>query len=387
MKTKFSLLIISAAILSLAACNKNDDSKPATVPAAPERVFAKSGFNGTVDQANYCDISGSGSGQKSVICYSPQNNFNPNIPNQNGAVSCASIPIQFTDADLCATLSRVLSQQQNQCGLLAMQSLFNQRCSNNGIPNQTLNPSFPQPSTPGFPQPSLPGNIPTDPNYRLISCDFDASGAFDRTYTTGHMTTSIMIDNRQFQKIDLRNRFIGLDIGIFGTTEMTYSPAGLKGSADSIKISNTRLNEAISMSQSGFAGEEVHLEYQNDEGSMRLLVSCKGQGKFKKNTTTTIFTKLNCNGTSNLGAHKEQVNLSLPYNTNLLGHDITLAENLVLNVAGDGSAQQDNARMTLTASNIDGDLTVQSSAYLKTAGQLKVDDGFRTADVTCSPAR
>ena len=395
MKTKLSLLMISAAILSLTACNKNDDSKPAAVPVAPERVFARS-FNGTLDQANYCDISGTGSGQKSLVCYSPQNNYNPiyqnQNQNQNSAATCASISIQFTDATLCNTLQQVLYQNQNQCGILAMQSLYNQRCLTNGIPNQTLNPGFPVPVGPNIPQPSFPGATPTDPNYRVINCDFEASRTvqgkiFERTYNTGHMTTSMTVDSRMAQTINLRSLFLGFDIGSFGKTEMIYTPAGLKGSADTIKVSNNGLNETISMSQSGFAGEEVKLDAQSDDGLTRLMVSCKGQGKFKKNTTTTVFSKLNCKGTSNLGARKEQVNLSLPYNTNLLGHEISLAENLVLTVSGDSSAQQDNARLTLTASNVDVDLTVQTSAYLKTAGQIKIDDGYTAVDVTCSPSR
>lgn len=381
--------------MCLAACNKNsDDSKgPAAVPVAPERVFAKS-FNGTLDQSNYCDISGSGSGQKLLVCYSPQNNFNPinQIPNQSGSTACASNSIQFTDVNLCSTLQQVLNQNQLQCGIQAMRSLYQQRCLTNGIPNQPMNPGFPQPVVPNFPQPSLPGNNPSNPDFRVINCDFEASRtiqgqSFERTYNTGHLTSSVTVDSRMFQTINLRNLFLGFDIGSFGKTEMIYTPAGLKGSADTIKVANNGLNETIVMSQSGFAGEEVKLEAQSDDGAMRLMVSCKGQGKFKKNTTTTIFSKLNCKGTSNLGSRKEQVNLSLPYNTNLLGHEISLAENLVLKVTGDGSAQQDNARMTLTATNVAVDLTVQTSAYLKTAGQLKIDDGYTAVDVTCAPAQ
>lgn len=380
MKSKLSKVILGAVFFSLVACNKNSEDKKGAVPASPERVYATT-FNGQTqvqDQNNYCDISVVSGAQKSLICYSAQVNLQP----------CAGSAVQFTDATMCPVINQTLqSPYGQQCGQRAMISLYQQRCSNinNGLPNQINNPGYPLPAQPI----TQIGTQPLDPNFKTIQCDFEAlrhvQGRWiNRDYNTGRLTTSIIIDSRLRQEIDLRSKFLVFDIGSFGVTKMIYTPAGLKGSADKMTVLNKGLNETMTTSQSGFAGEEVRLEAQNDEGSMRLVVSCKGQSQFKKNLATKTYTKLSCKGTSSLGSRTEKIDLMLPYDISLTQNEITLAENLVMKVSGDTSGQ-DNARISFTTTKVNEDLTVQSSAYLKTNTQLKINDGYSEVDVSCTP--
>ena len=384
MLAKSSQLIVCLAFLSLAACNGSSDSKksPAVVPLAPERVNALDRF-GAVDQSNYCDISTPSAGNKTVVCYSPQGNQYGQPINQPNAALCAGVTISYADANMCSALQQVLQSNSQRCGQFALQYLYQQKCAN-------VNSVQPGP-TPGLtPGPSQP----LDSNFKAIQCEFEAARTvqyrfFGRTYeevkNTGHLTTMVTIDSRIRQSVDLRGLFLGIDLGSFGTTKMTFSPATLSGGAESITISNSGLNGNTAASQSGFAGEEVRLETQNDDGTLRLMVSCKGTSIFKKPIVKS-FSKLTCKGSSNLGSRKEIINVSLPYGGNLLQNEITLAENLVMTVTGD-TANKDNARITLMATGVDTDLTVKTSAYLKTSAQLKVDDGYSSVDVTCIPVQ
>ncbi len=405
MNQKFLKVAISTAMISLAACNKDSDNikGAAAVPVAPERIYAvtSNGFSTVQDQNNYCDITATSPNQKSLVCYSSQG---------NGSAACAGPAINFESKDqaMCAAIQQAMFSQnsmggfqqqfpqqniqQQQCGRVALQSLFNQfqqRCSlaGTGTGNQ-LNPNLPQQPVQPFPPITNIGTQPLDPSFKTIQCEFEALRHVEgrwiqRDYNTGHLTTSVVIDSRMRQEIDLRRKFLGIDIGDFGNTKMTFTPAGLRGAADTITVSNSGLNQTTSTSQSGFAGQDVRLEIQNDEGTLRLMVSCKGQSQFKKNLATKTFTKFNCKGSANLGSRNEKIDISLPYQ---IQNDVELAKNLTLNMSGD-TANQDNARVSITAFNDTEGLTIQTSAYLKTSAQMKMSDGYSNVEVICSPAQ
>ncbi len=377
MTSKILNLVLSTAFLGLVACDKggSDDKKTtAVVPAAPERIFATSS-NGMQDQNNYCEISVISGGQKSVICYSVA---------INGGPACAGPVIPFTDANLCPTIQN-LPFQMNSCGQIALRSLVQQKCVNQNQ-NQNLNPNFPQQPITNI------GGQPIDANFKTIQCDFEAIRLeqtywSSREFSTGRLTTSFPIDSRVSQKINLRGRFFNFDISSFGDTTMTFTPASLRGSPDKITVANSGLNRTITTSQTGFAGQEVKLEAQNDDGTMRLMVSCVGRSQFKKNLAAKNYSKLSCKGTSNLGSRTEKIDLLLAYDNSLTQNEINLADNLVMNVSGDSGPSQDDARVSIAATSMDDGLTIKTSAYLKTSAQLKIDSGYLTVDVTCTPVQ
>ncbi|OFZ29479.1 MAG: hypothetical protein A2622_07055 [Bdellovibrionales bacterium RIFCSPHIGHO2_01_FULL_40_29] len=362
MKTKLSQVVITAMMLVLSACDggggdggkKEVIANPVGVPQG--RVNAQS-FNG-VDQNNYCDITAN-----SMTCFSIGWN------NQQ----CASTPIQFTDITTMCQNVRAALNSFERCGQQGMNAVLQQRCQGVGqnvLPGQPLNPITQQ---------------PLDPNFREVQCEFEASrvkqGKWIQTHRgTGAITASAIVDSRTKSTISLRSIFSHIfDIGHFGDTKMTFTPASLKGTADTITLSNRGLNKEIEMKKSGFAGQIVRLEADSDDGvtTMRYKVACKGLGEFKRIASARPVSKYVCKGTSNLGFYKEDIDLSLPYNMDLVGDDVELASQLMMTIQND--------RVQITATGVAGDVTVQASGYLKEKVQLVISDYGNNVDVTCSP--
>ncbi|MFZ3230406.1 MAG: hypothetical protein WA160_09385 [Pseudobdellovibrio sp.] len=379
MKTKLILTLAGLALLGLTACNKGDSGgeKDAVIPATPNRIYAV-GYNCQTDVNSYCDISPD---QLSVTC------TNQIQANQ------ASAPLVITTANgnsMCANLqlqSNAYGQSFNQsaCSRTAMQAVLSSPTCTAALPLNIPNQNIPNQNIPQFPEIIQP----TDPNTRVIQCEFDAARQIqgkwiNRNFSTGHIYTSVVVSGNIKQVIDLRRKFIGIDIGDFGNTSMTFNPANLKNGLETITLSNSGLNRSITTSQLGFARQEVRLEAENEDGSMKLMISCTDKTAAKKSTVETSFTSYKCKGTSNLGSSNEVIDLTLPFNKSLLSNEIQLADGLVMNITGDSSGQN-NARVVLTASGISSEVTIRSSAYLKSAAQIKINDGFNAVDVTCLP--
>ena len=349
MKNRLSKILVVAALLMLSACDRGDSSKKEII-AAPAGI-PQGRVNVQNDQNNFCDI-----GANSLTC-------------SEWGRQCTQ-PIQFTDLNsLCQNVRSALRTNW-VCGQVGLNAIVNQRCAGvNSI----------APGQPGYPQNP---QQPLDPNFREVQCEFEAFRVkkgrfFDSQTGTGLIKTSMIIDGRRSQEINLRSRFLGFDIGHFGLTKLSYIPANLKGTSDNLVLSNRGLNSEIMIKQSGFAGQEVRIDAQNESGSMRLTVACKGLGNFKRIAAAKTVSEYTCTGKSDLGYGTEEIEVSLPYNTSLSGSETELAEKLTMAIQGD--------RVQLTAVGVASDVTVQTSAFLKEKVQLTIKDLGSDVDVTCSP--
>jgi len=355
-------LLLVAAIISFSSCDKGggggggQQANVPTVPGPLGNVYAQG------DQNTYCNFANG-----ALICYS--RNFQGN--------QCATNTLNYTDIP---TMCNQLNQLQNlglgnQCNVsMAVMQAYNTYCLNqNG--GSTVTPNVGQ---------------STDPNFKTIQCEFEAyrvsQGRWLRQESrTPKLTTTLSFDGRTSQAIDLRSRFLGFDIGNFGRTTMNYKPAGIKGTADTITITNQGLDKSLNLSQSGFAGQAVTLDVMSEDGNMKMTVSCAGQSSsFRKNVAAKAFTQYVCRGKSSLyGSRLETIEAVFPYNAALLNSELNLAENLTATVTGDTGT--DNARITFTAHGIGSSVSLQSSAYLKTKTELTGTDGFTTLNLSCYP--
>ena len=353
MKKYISKTLIAAVILSFSACEKGSDNKE--VVAAPAGV-PQGRINSANDASNYCDI-----GPNSVSCF-------------EWGRQCPQI--SFTDLPtLCQNIQSSL-YSMNTCGQSALNAVLAQRC--NGVATN-------QPGLPGFPQNPI-GQQPLNPDFREVQCEFEAVRlsqkkilGFRTNYKvdTGLIKTSLIVDVRHKQEFDLRNHFLGFNIGQFGQTKLIFNPANLNGTADTFSLLNRGLNNEIEIKQSGFAGNVVRLEAQDDSGNMKLVVACKGLGQFKRIASIKSVTQYSCTGKSDLGTGTEDIDTILPYNTTLSGTETELAENLSMAIQGD--------RVQFTANGIGDEITVQTSAFLKEKVQLTIKDLWNDVSVTCSP--
>lgn len=354
--------VISICLTAIVGCSGGSDSKKdviaAPVGVPPGRVSAAS------DPDSYCEINST-----KLVC------------NERGN-SCPLPQIQFTDVQtFCSAVQQLQNQIQNRsCGYRSLTAVLQQRCAQLQASNPGLNGN---PNYPVYPTPNIPGsNLALDVNFREIQCEFEAFRFKQRKYFhtqagTGLIKASLILDVRYSQEFNLRNNFLGFDIGQFGTTKLIFSPAKLKGSADMITLSSDGLNGEILLKKSGFAGEEVRIDAQNDSGEARLKVSCRGVGHFKRIAAVKAVSQYVCTGKSKLGSVLEKIDVALPYNLNLNGSETELASGLSMTI-------QDN-RVQITAAGIDGDVTVQTSAFLKEQVQLNIKDFSSSVNITCSP--
>ncbi len=346
--------------MAIVGCNGGSDSKKdviaAPVGVPPGRVSVAN------DPTSYCEIS-----PNSVVCRERDN-------------LCPLPAIQFADLPtFCGEIQRLQSRSFG-CGYDSLTAVLQQRCAQlqPTNPGQNGNPNYP-----AYPNPNIQGsNSALDANFREIQCEFEAFRFKQKKYFytqagTGLIKTSLLLDVRYGQEFDLRNNFLGFDIGQFGTTKFIFSPAKLKGSADTITLSSDGLNGEMLIKKSGFAGDEVRIEAQNDSGNARLKVSCRGVGRFQRIAAIKTVSQYVCTGKSKLDSVLEKIDVSLPYNLSLNGSETELASGLSMTIQ--------NNRVQLTATGIDGDVTVQTSAFLKEQVQLDIKELMSSVNVTCAP--
>lgn len=355
-----SILLASVALLS--SCDKGgSDNKTAQVPTSV-RIQAQG--NGS----QFCDVSGS-----QITCYG-LNSVN---------AQCNSGTQNFSDnVHLCQQMQTLMnSSMGSACNTAsAAQTVYSQyNCNTLLSQNQG-----------GLTPPINSGTTPDNSTLRTVECEFEAyrsgnSGFFNRQVGTGHLTGQFNFDGRLPQTFNLRSKFLGLDAGAFGVTKLIYTPSTIQGSSDTITLSNQGLNKQLQASQSGFAGQNVSLDMQSDDGSMRLTVSCTGKTGFRKNIKPKAYTQYVCRGESSLyGSKREKVQVSFPYNSTLIGSELRIAENLTATVTGDQSGA-DDARITFTATGVGSSVSLISNAYLKTKSVLKATDNYTNIDLTCAP--
>jgi hypothetical protein len=369
MKQPLSKVIVLATMIVLSACDKgggdggNNQPAPtavAQVPGPQGRVMAQN------DQNTFCDFNNG-----SFICYSRTW--------AAGNPQCSTPARTYTDTvTLCQQLQQLQQTDMSSCNVFgAFSNILTQYNCANVAPLVTA-------------PPVLTGS---DVNMKTVQCEMEAfrqskGGFFRINNPGGTLSATMTFDSRVKQVIDLRRKFI-IDWGNLGNVRMTFTPAGIKGVADTITLSNQGLrgvHSLLTISQSGYAGEEVRLEAASDDGSMKFSLSCKGTTPFRKNIVNKTFTKYVCRGNSRLDGfgRGEKVEFSAPYSSGLANSEVALAEGLTATFTNDGSGA-DNARITITALGMGENVSLLSSAYLKTTSQLNATEGVNSVNLTCGP--
>jgi hypothetical protein len=247
-----------------------------------------------------------------------------------------------------------------------------------------------------------PGNLTPNPAglsdslFKSIQCEVQGESTkdgkflgirFTKTSSIPRTTTLITLDGSRRTKINLRQKFLGIDIGHFGNITMEYVPSKLTNSgSDTLVLVNEGLNKNARMSQSGFGGQPVSLEAQSE--GMYLSISCKGTAGFKSGISSTPKTNLACRGTAKtIYGGDETIEKLIPLNSIVANEEFGLTDSGVLVAKIDAAA----TGITFKA-NIDQDFApvVISSASLKSPTTFKTSDGLNevssltSVNVTCN---
>ncbi len=143
---------------------------------------------------------------------------------------------------------------------------------------------------------------------------------------------------------------------------MRYIPAGIANASDKVVLSVSQLNDEVSFSQSGFAGDEIRLDAESLDGRLTLSVACKGQSNFKY-VQPVSARGLRCKGSSRLSGDVDGTDIDTVITANqLVGGEIKLADGLSAHFDGGALTA---SRMTLTAQGATDDISVKSSASVK----------------------
>lgn len=354
MKIKLLTIVVGAAMFGLTGCNdKGSDHQVVAIPGLPQgRVNS---FN---DPNNYCDVSQE---QKTVTCGTTS------VNRWGNAQTCLAPTIQFNDLQsLCLNLSNALNSTLNlnsQCGRTGMAYLYSQTC--NGV-GQNVNP----PTTiPGIP--SQPG-IPTQPAKRIVRCDFEAVRSRGQLLQvlSRSASSAVLFEGSS------SHTFSGTS-DRFGKVTVSYDKA-----SDLVTIKASGVNRDTNVTQSGYAGQDVRLNINNEDDSVRVGVACRDAAP---RTVTNPFVSYACKGTSNLNGRNEKVDTTISADE-LLDDEVTLATGLTLNAQG--LSGLNSSLVTLKASGVSlANSAVLSSAYSNAVLQMKVNDGVHLVDVSCRPKR
>lgn len=243
------------------------------------------------------------------------------------------------------------------------------------------------------PPPAGAGQLPTNPisanpnlNMKTVQCEFEAerveNGKFFNSNVNIPKTIAMLyFDSRNDRSFNLRNKFLGLDIGRFGKISLKFVPAAnSKNGADTIILVNEGLEvggRKTTTSQSGFAGEEVKLEARAK--GMLMTVACKGTSQFKGKSPQTTKTNLVCSGKSNTISYgEEKVEVVLPLNTLTGGQEFTIANS----ISGKLNANASNITYSTVLDNELGPNLV-STGSLNANSTIKSADGVAAIDITC----
>ncbi|MBC7419164.1 MAG: hypothetical protein H7328_00415 [Bdellovibrio sp.] len=346
----------------ISACSESDGGGGnGTVAAVP-------GPQGVVDADGntsvYCQF-----GQGTYACYQK----NP----QTGQELCHTEIRRYADIPtMCQQVQLQTQTQSYQCDVRgALNRIYRENCQNVALPGQSG-----VPTQPGIPtQPINPVNA----DQKTIMCTYSG---YNNGYIVVPVQLPIQVDAKAEMEISFNNKYFFIDIGRFGTTRMLYTP-GNRGVSDTITLSNKGLDSTLSFSQSGFAGQPVRIEAQDDSGRTKLTLSCEGKSKFKKNIINAKYTQFVCVGSASLRKARgvtEDIQFTAPYDSRLIDSEIQLAKGLTAKISGDGE-NADNARIEYRARGLTLDHSANSTAYLKTKSTFKARSAGRFVDVTCTP--
>lgn len=223
---------------------------------------------------------------------------------------------------------------------------------------------------------SNPANSPDqfDTIMKTIQCEFEGQRTNSSKYFNSNVSIPktialISLDSRIGTIIDLRTKFLGFDIGKFGSISMQYVPAArTKSGTDTINLMNKGLNKNMKMSQTGYAGQVVKLEAQGD--SMFVTVSCKGASQFKNGSAKTSKTSLACSGHSSTAiTAEEEIRKTILLNSIQADEEIELSKAVRIKV--------DSKAETITYM---GNLDVENSLEVTSVASLKSPTKFMVSE-------
>lgn len=245
-------------------------------------------------------------------------------------------------------------------------------CPNNDRSNPQATQLQAPPPVP--PQAPVTSPAPLDPMIKSFQCDFEAFRDTTKKYwkfssRIPKTTSLITLYGNTKQNVNLRSKFLGIDIGKFGEIYMQFVPGEKnKSGADTINIVNRGLNKSMSMTQSGFAGQEVKIMAAGN--NMDVSISCRGTTQFKGGADNTGKTKLICFGKSSTAVTtEEEIRFERPLNSIIAGE--------VFEISSAVSAKLDSKAATITfEASLDPGIApaVISVASLKSPAMLTISD-------------
>lgn len=344
-------LFLSSFIIALSGCNKsggggdngNGGGQTATVPG-PQGVVTVQAYPNA--QCNFNQTTGS------YTCGMV------NTVNQANAGSCQTTLQTYTDVTtLCQKLQLTYNETvpNVNCSSIVgvINQVFGQYCPGQALTMPQINNST-----------VITGQANQN-GYKTFQCDLQARKSSTKGFFVQEIAPvsgAITVSNMGGTVLLSGNRFFGAKLNAFGEIKLRYIPAGIANASDKVVLSVSQLNDEVSFSQSGFAGDEIRLDAESLDGRLTLSVACKGQSNFKY-VQQASARGLRCKGSSRLSGDVDGTDIDTVITANqLVGGEIKLADGLSAHFDGGALTA---SRMTLTAQGATDDISVKSSASVK----------------------
>ncbi|AGH94615.1 hypothetical protein [Pseudobdellovibrio exovorus] len=250
--------------------------------------------------------------------------------------------------------------------------------SNNPMdPNNPQNPTNPM-------NPNQPG---MDMGYVSLQCDFEAQRTSSRRWFNSNVsipktTALITMSSTSQQRVDLRRKFLGLDVGKFGNLSMTYKPARGQSTDAQIELRSEGMkvsDESVRIVKTGSASRGVQLEALAEGLYMKISCRNSNQAQPRQGGSAPINGRnLVCVGESKIiGTPREEIEFITPLNSIANGQEFQISQAV--------SAKLNGSDITYTAV-LDRDFgpTLVTTSSLRSAAVLKANDRVARIDVTCT---
>lgn len=341
-------LFLSSFMIALSGCNKsggggdsgNGGGQTATVPG-PQGVVTVQAYPNA--QCNFNQTTGS------YTCGMV------NTVNQANVGSCQTTLQTYTDVTtLCQKLQLTYNETftNGNCSSIVgvINQVFGQYCPGQALTMPQINNST-----------VITGQANQN-GYKTFQCDLQARKSSRFVQEIAPVSGAINLSNMGGTVLLSDNRFLGLKLNAFGEIKLRYIPAGIANASDKVVLSVSQLDDEVSFSQSGFAGDEIRLDAESLDGRLTLSVACKGQSNFKY-VQQASARGLRCKGSSRLSGDVDGTDIDTIITANqLVGGEIKLADGLSAHFDGRTLAA---SRLTLTAQGATDDISVKSSASVK----------------------
>lgn len=371
-----AVLMLSFGLLT--ACPPNNKSDNNTT-VQQGRIMSQ-------DSNSFCDLNNG-----TLTCYGV---------NQMTGARCATLAKSYNPNDrinLCSQIYQLRVENSSMsfgntgCAVDgAISSLVSQYCE--GVTDQWGQnlPGAQDPNNPNNPMnpgnPTNPTNPGMDLGYRSFQCEFEAQRSSSRRWFSSNVnipktTTLITLDARNQQRIDLRRKFLGLDIGKFGNLSMTFKPARGQNTEDVLELRSEGMkvsDESVRIVKTGSASQGVQLEALAEGLYMKLSCRNSDQAQPRQNGSAPLTGRnLVCVGESKIiGSPREEIEFIAPLNSLGGGREFQISQAV--------SAKLEGSKISYTAT-LDRDFgpTIVTSSSLRTAAVLKANDRVARIDVTC----